>query len=226
MVPGLMQLLLPAASPSAPRQRLRWLASPDRAASSASLDNRATHVRNSRSVSALTRERARESRPPAERATPSLNRGVQAFGWVPVPAPSHRDGFARRCAVCGGTARRLLLSRACARLAGRPRACADGLGRGNDHGARLRLRPGWGLLRHRIPDRGLDEGPTANPAGDVVRIDRHGNRTHLGVGRLFFPSGFAAGSDGAIYVSNCSIAPAAGMGPQLCPTGGQVVRVM
>src|SRR5258708_38146440 len=73
MVPGLMQLLLPAASPSAPRQRLRWLASPDRAASSASLDNRATHVRNSRSVSALTRERARESRPPAERATPSLN---------------------------------------------------------------------------------------------------------------------------------------------------------
>ena len=41
---------------------------------------------------------------------------------------------------------------------------------------------------------GLDEGPTANPAGDVVRIDRHGHRTHLGVGKLFFPSGFAAGS--------------------------------
>jgi hypothetical protein len=72
---------------------------------------------------------------------------------------------------------------------------------------------------------GLNESPTADPAGDVVRIDQHGHRTHLGVGKLFFPSGFAAGSDGAIYVSNCSIAPATGMGPQLCPTGGQVVRV-
>jgi len=64
-----------------------------------------------------------------------------------------------------------------------------------------------------------------NPAGDVVRISRNGHRTHLGVGKLFFPSGFAAGTDGAIYVSNCSIAPATGMGPQLCPTGGQVVRI-
>ena len=72
---------------------------------------------------------------------------------------------------------------------------------------------------------GLDEGPTANPAGDVVRIDRHGHRTHLGVGKLFFPSGFAAGSDGSIYVSNCSIAPAGGLGPQLCKNGGQVVRI-
>ena len=63
---------------------------------------------------------------------------------------------------------------------------------------------------------GLNEGPTANPAGDVVRIDRWGHRTHLGVGKLFYPSGFAAGSDGAIYVSNCSIAPAGGMGPKLC----------
>jgi sugar lactone lactonase YvrE len=72
---------------------------------------------------------------------------------------------------------------------------------------------------------GLNEGPTSDPAGDVVRIDQHGNRTHLGVGKLFFPSGFAAGSDGAIYVSNCSIAPATGLGPQLCPTGGQVVRI-
>jgi hypothetical protein len=72
---------------------------------------------------------------------------------------------------------------------------------------------------------GLNESPGANPAGDVVRIDRQGNRTHLGVGKLFFPSGFAAGPDGAIYVSNCSIAPATGLGPQLCPTGGQVVRI-
>jgi len=72
---------------------------------------------------------------------------------------------------------------------------------------------------------GLNEGSGANPAGDVVRIDRWGHRTHLGVGKLFFPSGFAAGSDGAIYVSNCSIAPASGMGPKLCPAGGQVVRI-
>jgi len=64
-----------------------------------------------------------------------------------------------------------------------------------------------------------------DPGGDVVRIDRHGHRTHLGVGKLLYPSGFAAGSDGAIYVSNCSIAPATGMGPDLCPTGGQVVRI-
>jgi hypothetical protein len=66
---------------------------------------------------------------------------------------------------------------------------------------------------------------TDNPAGDVVRIDHNGHRTHLGVGKLFFPSGFAAGPDGSVYVSNCSIAPATGMGPQLCPTGGQVVRI-
>jgi hypothetical protein len=64
-----------------------------------------------------------------------------------------------------------------------------------------------------------------NPAGDVVRIARNGHRTHLGVGRLFFPSGFVAVANGSIYVSNCSIAPAAGMGPHLCPTGGQVVRI-
>ena len=69
---------------------------------------------------------------------------------------------------------------------------------------------------------GLD---ATNPAGDVVRIDRYGHRTHLGVGKLFDPSGFAAGPDGAIYVSNCSLAPATGMGPKLCPTGGQVVRI-
>jgi hypothetical protein len=72
---------------------------------------------------------------------------------------------------------------------------------------------------------GLNEDPGANPAGDVVRIDRWGHRTHLGVGKLFYPSGFAAGSDGGIFVSNCSIAPASGLGPKLCPAGGQVVRL-
>ena len=70
------------------------------------------------------------------------------------------------------------------------------------------------------------DGLTAqNPAGDVVRISQNGERTRLGVGKLFQPSGFAAGPNGSIYVSNCSIAPATGMGPQLCPTGGQVVRL-
>jgi sugar lactone lactonase YvrE len=64
-----------------------------------------------------------------------------------------------------------------------------------------------------------------NPAGDVVRITEDGQRTHLGVGQLFFPSGFAAGPNGSIYVSNCSIAPGTGMGPHLCSTGGQVVRI-
>ena len=44
-------------------------------------------------------------------------------------------------------------------------------------------------------------------------------------GHRFYPSGFAAGSDGSIYVSNCSIAPAGGLGPQLCKNGGQVVRI-
>jgi hypothetical protein len=72
---------------------------------------------------------------------------------------------------------------------------------------------------------GFSQDENASPAGDVVRIDRHGHRTRLGVGQLFFPSGLATGLDGAVYVSNCSIAPAGGMGPQLCPTGGQVVRI-
>jgi hypothetical protein len=53
----------------------------------------------------------------------------------------------------------------------------------------------------------------------------HGHRTRLGVGKLFNPSGFAPGPNGSIYVSNCSIAPAAGLGPHFCPTGGQVVRI-
>ena len=64
----------------------------------------------------------------------------------------------------------------------------------------------------------------SNPAGDVVRI-KNGHRTHLGVGKLFNPAGFLAGPHGSFYVSNCSIAPATGMGPQLCPAGGQVVRI-
>jgi hypothetical protein len=70
---------------------------------------------------------------------------------------------------------------------------------------------------------GLNEGPTADPRGAVVKIAPDRKRTVLGLGQLFFPSGFAAGKDGSIYVSNCSIAPASGFGP--CPKGGQVVRI-
>ncbi len=70
---------------------------------------------------------------------------------------------------------------------------------------------------------GLNFDPTASPLGDVVKIAPNGQRTVLGAGQLFWPSGFAAGPNGSIYVSNCSIAPAGGFGP--CPNGGQVVRI-
>jgi hypothetical protein len=69
---------------------------------------------------------------------------------------------------------------------------------------------------------GLDESPTGSPLGALVKIAPDGSRTTLGTGSLFFPSGFAAGSDGSLFVSNCSIAPASGFGP--CPNGGQVVQ--
>lgn len=72
---------------------------------------------------------------------------------------------------------------------------------------------------------GLDLGPAANPAGVVVRITPDGTRTELGAGKLYYPSGFAPGPNGSIYVSNCSIAPASGIAPDLCPDGGQVVRL-
>jgi hypothetical protein len=85
--------------------------------------------------------------------------------------------------------------------------------------------PGGAFYVTEFQTSGLNEGPKANPAGDVVRIDRRGHRTRLGVGKLFYPSGFAIGPHGSIYVSNCSIAPAGGMGPKLCSSGGQVVRI-
>jgi hypothetical protein len=69
---------------------------------------------------------------------------------------------------------------------------------------------------------GLNEDPSGNPAGALVKVAPNGQRTMLGVGSLFYSSGTAVGRDGSVYVSNCSIAPAAGFGP--CPKGGQVVR--
>jgi hypothetical protein len=62
---------------------------------------------------------------------------------------------------------------------------------------------------------GLSEDPSASPNGAVVKIAPDRTRTMLGAGQLYYPSGFAAGANGSIYVSNCSIAPAAGFGP--CP---------
>lgn len=69
---------------------------------------------------------------------------------------------------------------------------------------------------------GLSEDPSGNPAGDVVQIV-NGRMTHLGVGHLNFPSGFAPAPGHGIFVSDCSIAPAKGFGP--CPNGGRVVRI-
>ena len=62
--------------------------------------------------------------------------------------------------------------------------------------------------------------PSGPPGGDVIRIAKNGTRTTLGTGQLFFPNGFAAGDDGAIYVSNWSVRPGSGPGPH-----GQVVRI-
>jgi hypothetical protein len=61
--------------------------------------------------------------------------------------------------------------------------------------------------------------------GDVIRVALNpdgsaGARTPMGVGALTAPNGFAAGPDGAIYVSNFSVFPGVHAGPV-----GQVVRV-
>jgi hypothetical protein len=59
-----------------------------------------------------------------------------------------------------------------------------------------------------------------DPAGAVVKVTPAGQRTVLGAGSLFFPSGFAY-RNGAVYVSNWSIMPADNNGG---PTG-QVVKI-
>lgn len=58
--------------------------------------------------------------------------------------------------------------------------------------------------------------------GAVVRVPAHSTSPTPIAGELSFPSGFAAGSDGSLYVSNWSIAPAnTGGGPT-----GEVVRIV
>jgi hypothetical protein len=58
----------------------------------------------------------------------------------------------------------------------------------------------------------------AEGTGAVVRVPAHSTNPTLIASGLSFPNGFAAGPEGAIYVSNWSIAPAF--------TGlGQVVRI-
>jgi hypothetical protein len=68
-------------------------------------------------------------------------------------------------------------------------------------------------------------------AAQLRRLLKLGGVTALGVGAtlgLIAPSAAGAQTRGftiVAYVSNCSIAPASGMGPKLCSTGGQVVRI-
>jgi hypothetical protein len=59
--------------------------------------------------------------------------------------------------------------------------------------------------------------------GAVVRVPAHSSSPISIAEGLSFPGGFAAGADGAIYVSNWSIAPAIAPGPG-APTG-EVLRI-
>jgi len=47
--------------------------------------------------------------------------------------------------------------------------------------------------------------PTGTPAGAVIQVSPGGQRTVLGAGKVLWPTGFLAGPDGCIYVSNDSI---------------------
>ncbi len=68
--------------------------------------------------------------------------------------------------------------------------------------------------------RGLDNA--APNTGRVVQVPAHSTTPITIIGGLSFPGGFAAGSDGSLYVSNWSIATATG--PAGAPTGS-VVRI-
>ncbi|MGN6378781.1 MAG: ScyD/ScyE family protein [Gaiellales bacterium] len=67
---------------------------------------------------------------------------------------------------------------------------------------------------------GLDNA--APGTGALVRVPRHSTHPVTVVGGLNFPGGFAAGRDGALYLSNWSIAPAHSSGGV---PSGSVVRI-
>ena len=67
---------------------------------------------------------------------------------------------------------------------------------------------------------GLDKAKPGT--GAVVRVPPNSTTPTTLVGNLSFPGGFAAGSDGSLYVSNWSIAPGKTRGNQ---PSGQVVRI-
>jgi hypothetical protein len=73
-----------------------------------------------------------------------------------------------------------------------------------------------------IPAPDLAARSTGGPGtGAVVRVPPHSASPKLITSGLSFPGGFAAGSNGAIYVSNWGVAPAnTGGGPT-----GDVVRI-
>jgi hypothetical protein len=68
--------------------------------------------------------------------------------------------------------------------------------------------------------RGLNNA--APGSGALVKVPPHSHRPTLVAGGLSFPFGFAAGADGALYVSNWSTMPASSPSGQT----GQVVRIV
>ncbi len=65
----------------------------------------------------------------------------------------------------------------------------------------------------------LEFGP-----GDLWRVTPNGTRSLVATG-LVAPGSVTIGSDGAFYISNCSIFSTTGTGPPPCTMGGQVVRI-
>ena len=156
---------------------------------------------------------------------------VKVLAFFRVPAGARSDAVptcvARpgRCAVRRGTARRLVLSRTRTRLAGCPRACAARLGQGPDHRAGLRLRQGRGVLRHRIPDRRAERGPGRGP-GRRRGPDRPARPPHApGCRQAVLPVRLRRRTPLRDLRLQLQHRTRQGMGPQLCPTGGQVVRI-
>jgi hypothetical protein len=74
-------------------------------------------------------------------------------------------------------------------------------------------------------------GPTGGVNGTCVADGISGTlyglfglNTHEVPPKGAIPANLRAWLTWAIYVSNCSIPPASGLGPQLCPSGGQASR--